>query len=87
MKKLLLILILLTVKTFAIDPPAEKATGVFLAFGVGPRLPLGNLKYLIQIMSICHFLCLQKLDLNSIPAHKHFTRKHLIQISLQIRCL
>jgi len=43
MKKLLLILILLTVKTFAIDPPAEKATGVFLAFGVGPRLPLGNL--------------------------------------------
>ena len=44
MKKIFLFsLILFSVKVFAIDPPAEKAQGVFLSFGVGPRLPLADL--------------------------------------------
>ena len=37
------IIILFTVNSFAIDPPVSKARGVFLAFGVGPRLPISDL--------------------------------------------
>lgn len=37
------IVILFTINSFAIDPPSSKARGVFLAFGVGPRLPIGDL--------------------------------------------
>ncbi|MEJ2194846.1 MAG: hypothetical protein P8X73_08320, partial [Ignavibacteriaceae bacterium] len=36
------IIILFSVNTFASDPPVGKATGIFLAFGVGPRLPVGD---------------------------------------------
>ena len=44
MKKIFVFLIIISsVNLFAIDPPAEKAQGIFLAFGVGPRLPLGYL--------------------------------------------
>ena len=44
MKKIFVFLIIITsVNLFAIDPPAEKAQGIFLAFGVGPRLPIGYL--------------------------------------------
>ena len=43
MKKLLIIFVLVfTVNSIATDPPASRAQGVFLAFGVGPRLPLGD---------------------------------------------
>ena len=43
MKKFLIIFVLVfTVNSFATDPPATRAQGVFLAFGVGPRLPLGD---------------------------------------------
>ncbi|MGD8305632.1 MAG: hypothetical protein PVF17_03175 [Ignavibacteria bacterium] len=43
MKKYFLILILLlTTSSFAFDPPVSKARGIFLAFGVGPRLPVSN---------------------------------------------
>ena len=37
------VIILFTVNSFAIDPPVSKARGVFLAFGVGPRLPISDL--------------------------------------------
>ena len=44
MRKYLIALILIfTFNSFAIEPPVSKATGIFLAFGVGPRLPLGTL--------------------------------------------
>ena len=44
MKKfLVLFIIFFSVNSFATDPPAEKAQGIFLAFGVGPRLPLSDL--------------------------------------------
>ena len=45
MKKYLIpfIVLLFTVNSFAIDPPSSKARGVFLAFGVGPRLPISDL--------------------------------------------
>jgi hypothetical protein len=44
MRKFLIpFIILLTVSTFAIDPPASTARGIFLAFGVGPRLPISDL--------------------------------------------
>jgi len=44
MKKFLVFLVIfLSANIFAIDPPAEKAQGIFLAFGVGPRLPLSDL--------------------------------------------
>jgi opacity protein-like surface antigen len=44
MKKIFVLLIIISsVNLFATDPPAEKAQGIFLAFGVGPRLPLGYL--------------------------------------------
>jgi len=36
------IIILFNINTFASDPPVGKATGIFLAFGVGPRLPVGD---------------------------------------------
>lgn len=41
-KFLLIFVIVFTVNAFAIDPPSSRAQGVFLAFGVGPRLPLGD---------------------------------------------
>src|SRR5690606_13321161 len=40
MKKILFLLILLPAVTNAKVPPAEKARGIFLAVGVGPRLPV-----------------------------------------------
>ncbi len=39
MKKFFLTLILFT-NCFAVQPPSDKARGVFLAFGVGPRIPI-----------------------------------------------
>lgn len=43
MKFFLIIFVLVfTVNSIATDPPAKRAQGVFLAFGVGPRLPLGD---------------------------------------------
>ncbi len=42
MKKLHLILILLTVNLLAATPPADKARGFFIALGVGPRFPVGD---------------------------------------------
>ncbi|UCH64691.1 MAG: hypothetical protein JSW63_08670 [Ignavibacterium sp.] len=43
MKKIFLcFLLLFSLNVFAADPPASKATGIFLAFGVGPRLPVGD---------------------------------------------
>ncbi len=43
MKKLLLILILLAhIPLTAGEAPAEKARGLFLVFGVGPRLPISS---------------------------------------------
>ncbi len=44
MKKILLILLLIfTSSVFAEGGPDENAKGVFLAFGVGPRFPVGTL--------------------------------------------
>lgn len=44
MKKFLIcFVILFSANIFGTDPPAEKAQGIFLAFGVGPRLPLADL--------------------------------------------
>lgn len=40
MKKLILIILLLTVQSFAIQPPSDKARGSFLSVGVGPRVPV-----------------------------------------------
>ncbi len=42
MKKILFILIIFPFvsTSFADNPPAEKARGVFISFGVGPRLPI-----------------------------------------------
>ncbi len=41
MKKILLSILLISLQcTYASSPPAEKATGIFLAVGVGPRLPI-----------------------------------------------
>ena len=42
-KFLIPFIILFTINSFAIDPPVSKARGVFLAFGVGPRLPISDL--------------------------------------------
>lgn len=43
MKKILiLILLLIPVISFSEDLPAEKARGIFLAIGVGPRMPIGQ---------------------------------------------
>jgi hypothetical protein len=41
MKKIFLLLFLLAFSiSYAGEPPAEKARGLFIAFGVGPRLPI-----------------------------------------------
>ena len=40
MKKIFYLLLILSTITFANNPPAEKARGIFVAFGVGPRLPV-----------------------------------------------
>jgi hypothetical protein len=47
MKKILLFIILFSLTGFlkAQSPDESKARGVFLAFGVGPRLPLGTFSY------------------------------------------
>jgi len=37
------LLLIISINTFAINPPSGKATGIFLSFGVGPRMPLGSL--------------------------------------------
>lgn len=42
MKYFLSILILFSVLIFAEKPPTSKATGFFLSFGVGPRVPIGD---------------------------------------------
>ncbi len=42
-KFLIPFIILFSVNSLAIDPPDSKARGVFLAFGVGPRLPISDL--------------------------------------------
>jgi hypothetical protein len=42
-KFLIPLLLLFTISSFAIDPPVSKARGVFLAFGVGPRMPISDL--------------------------------------------
>jgi hypothetical protein len=41
MKKVFIVLLLFSSVLLASDPPADKARGVFVAFGVGPRIPLG----------------------------------------------
>ncbi|MFC2102895.1 hypothetical protein ACFLSS_00535 [Bacteroidota bacterium] len=35
-------IVLICVSSFATEPPVSKARGIFLAFGVGPRLPVSN---------------------------------------------
>lgn len=40
MKKFLLIILFLSVQSFAVNPPSDKARGSFLTMGVGPRVPL-----------------------------------------------
>lgn len=42
LKYLLIILILIAPDLFCENPPSGKATGFFLSFGVGPRVPIGN---------------------------------------------
>jgi hypothetical protein len=42
MKYFLSILLFISVTAFAEKPPASKATGFFLSFGVGPRIPIGD---------------------------------------------
>lgn len=42
LKHLLILIILITPNSFCEKPPANKATGFFLSFGVGPRLPIGS---------------------------------------------
>ena len=41
-KYLLFVLILLQPFSFAEKPPSSRATGFFVAFGVGPRMPVGD---------------------------------------------
>ncbi len=41
-KILLIILVLFSPNLFCEKPPSSKATGFFLSFGVGPRVPIGN---------------------------------------------
>ena len=41
-KYLIIIFVFSSSVLFAGDPPADKAVGVFLTAGVGPRLPIGN---------------------------------------------
>jgi hypothetical protein len=43
MKKILLVILsLYSLSVYGQQPPIDKARGVFLAFGVGPRLPVGD---------------------------------------------
>ncbi len=42
LKFLLIILLLIAPDLFCENPPSGKATGFFLSFGVGPRVPIGN---------------------------------------------
>jgi hypothetical protein len=42
MKKIILAVILCTSLLTAGEPPADKARGIFIAFGVGPRVPVGK---------------------------------------------
>ena len=41
-KYLLILLFIYNANTFADKPPANRATGFFIAFGVGPRMPIGE---------------------------------------------
>jgi len=41
-KYLLITALILSTLTFAEKPPSNRATGFFVAFGVGPRMPLGE---------------------------------------------
>jgi hypothetical protein len=41
-KNLFILIVLITFNAFATEPPVSKARGIFLAFGVGPRLPVSN---------------------------------------------
>jgi hypothetical protein len=40
MKKIFLLILIFFSISYAENPPAEKARGLFIAFGVGPRLPI-----------------------------------------------
>lgn len=42
LKFLLIIIILIAPDSFCEKPPSSRATGFFLGFGVGPRVPIGN---------------------------------------------
>ena len=42
LKYFLILIILISSQSFGEKPPSSKATGFFLAFGVGPRVPIGN---------------------------------------------
>lgn len=42
LKFLIIILIFISPDYFCEKPPSSKATGLFLSFGVGPRIPVGN---------------------------------------------
>lgn len=42
LKYLMIIVILVAPNSFSEKPPSSKATGFFLGFGVGPRVPLGD---------------------------------------------
>jgi hypothetical protein len=42
LKYLLILILLLSPNSFSEKPPSNKATGFFLGFGVGPRVPLGK---------------------------------------------
>lgn len=42
LKYLVIILLIISFQSFGEKPPSSKATGFFLAFGVGPRIPVGN---------------------------------------------
>jgi hypothetical protein len=42
MKKIILAVILFSAFLWANEPPADKARGVFVAIGVGPRIPVGK---------------------------------------------
>ena len=41
-KYLLILLFIYHANAFADKPPANRATGFFIAFGVGPRMPIGE---------------------------------------------
>jgi len=42
MKKIILAVILFSALVWANEPPADKARGVFVSIGVGPRIPVGQ---------------------------------------------